>query len=121
MEKKKNQSLFEGKQHFSLDGKVFYENGLVLDAKTENLITKISEAQFRILFGLFKSEGVILSKQELIQKGWQGMTVSEGCLLMAIFSLRQLLRRNYIITVRGIGYYFTLPQPMKMQQKVVHH
>ncbi|WP_234498100.1 winged helix-turn-helix domain-containing protein [Vibrio maritimus] len=121
MEKEKNQSLFEGKKYFNLDGKIFYENGLVLDAKTERLVTKISEAQFRILFNLFESEGVIMSKQELIHKGWQGSVVSEGCLLMAIFSLRQLLKRNYIITVRGIGYYFMLPQSIKVQRECVHH
>lgn len=49
----------------------------------------------------------ILSKQELLEEVWGGLSVEEGNLTVQISALRKLLGSDAIATVPGIGYKLT--------------
>ncbi|HGS4431791.1 TPA: transcriptional regulator [Vibrio cholerae] len=76
-------------------------NDFVLDEARQRIINstdgsyeKISPHEFLVLLELIKKSGEIVSKEELLQKGWPNRVVSENSLSQAIKNLRLLLKDN---------------------------
>jgi DNA-binding winged helix-turn-helix (wHTH) protein/Tfp pilus assembly protein PilF len=65
---------------------------------------------FDVLFYLAENPGRVVTKTELLDAIWQGMTVSEPNLTQTIFLLRKALKsfdpHSYIVTIPGQGYQF---------------
>jgi DNA-binding winged helix-turn-helix (wHTH) protein len=73
----------------------------------------ISERQLDVLLSLVERAGQILSKDDLLQAGWQGVAVGDNSVEQAISTLRRLLGTyatgvTYIETVARRGYRFTV-------------
>ncbi|USQ98120.1 ATP-binding protein [Caulobacter sp. RL271] len=69
---------------------------------------------FDLLTALVEQPGVVLSKSELLARGWPGLAVEEANLKVNIASLRRALGEKagslqYIATVIGRGYRFVAP------------
>lgn len=89
-----------------------------LDAQTRRLFKNdeplaLNARQFDLLCALVSKSGEILSKDELIQIGWQGIAVSDNSLEQAISTLRRVLgpapSGEYISTEARRGYRFGVP------------
>jgi predicted ATPase/DNA-binding winged helix-turn-helix (wHTH) protein len=69
---------------------------------------------FDLLTALVEQPGVVLSKSELLERGWPGLAVEEANLKVNIAALRRALGEKagslqYIATVIGRGYRFVAP------------
>jgi DNA-binding winged helix-turn-helix (wHTH) protein len=75
---------------------------------------RLGNRAFEILIALLEHAGEVISKQDLIGRGWLGRTVEEANLKTQIAVLRRTLRdgqigNRYICTVTGRGYCFVAP------------
>jgi len=69
---------------------------------------------FDLLTALVEQPGVLLSKSELLERGWPGLAIEEANLKVNIAALRRALGEKagslqYIATVIGRGYRFVAP------------
>ncbi|ATW33746.1 MULTISPECIES: winged helix-turn-helix domain-containing protein [Candidatus Williamhamiltonella] len=94
---------------------IFGEFTLTADAllSYKNNIVKVPPKEFSILMLLLDSAGVLISKDDFLEKVWPNEFVSEESLTRCIYVLRRLLHENknnrYIDTVYGKGYRFIQP------------
>ncbi|CAK2109819.1 hypothetical protein VCRA2119O147_3300001 [Vibrio crassostreae] len=98
-----------GNEFFHFDGKKFASNGLVFHEETGLYKCKIPKSQYHLLKNFIENEGTIFSKYELKQIGWGEAEIELASVVIAISSLRRLLSKNYLITVRRYGYLLTIP------------
>jgi adenylate cyclase len=70
---------------------------------------KLGGRDFDVLMALIEASGTVISKDELISRGWAGRAVEENSLQGRISALRKALGadRDLIRTVAGRGYQFT--------------
>lgn len=71
-------------------------------------IAAIGSRAFDVLAFLDDHADRIVSKQELLEQVWGGLSVEEGNLTVQISALRKLLGANAIATVPGVGYKLAL-------------
>lgn len=100
----------KNENNFSLDGKIFLSNGLVFNSANMRIIGRISKAQYSILLHLHNNQGVIYSKEDLVNIGWGNKKVGVEAVVVAISQLRKILSKKYFVTVREYGYLFCLPE-----------
>ena len=97
--------------------KDFYEfDSFQVDARRRLLFhegrpVRVTPKSFDILLALVRSDGRVISKNELMTTIWPNCFVEEANLAQSIFLLRRVLgeRKNehkYIITIPGVGYRF---------------
>lgn len=77
---------------------------------------------FDLLTALVEQPGVVLSKSELLERGWPGLAVEEANLKVNIAALRRALGEKagslqYIATVIGRGYRFVAPVQAGRQRR----
>jgi DNA-binding winged helix-turn-helix (wHTH) protein len=75
---------------------------------------RIGNKAFRVLSALAENEGRLLTKEDLFQSAWDGITVSESALTSVVKELRRALGDDpraprYIESVYGRGYRFLAP------------
>ena len=70
---------------------------------------KLGGRDFDVLMALIEASGTVISKDELMSRGWAGRVVEENSLQGAISALRKAFGadRDLIRTVAGRGYQFT--------------
>jgi TolB-like protein len=70
---------------------------------------KLGGRDFDVLMALIEASGTVISKDELMSRGWAGRAVEENSLQGAISALRKAFGadRGLIRTVAGRGYQFT--------------
>ena len=71
----------------------------------------ISGRSFDLLDVLLRHPNEPVSKAELFDAAWPGLTVEENTLQAHISNLRKLLGASIIVTVHGRGYKYAGPQP----------
>ncbi|NDG41224.1 MAG: transcriptional regulator, partial [Betaproteobacteria bacterium] len=76
---------------------------LLIDGKS----AKIGARAFDLLMVLVSSRDRVVSKDELLDKVWQGLVVDESNLPVHVSLLRRLCGAAVIATVPGRGYQFT--------------
>ena len=95
--------------------------GLMMDiARHEVMVggalVELTPKEFRILHQLLLSPGVVLSRQELLNRVWgEDYALEEHALDVHIHSLRQKIeadstKPSFIITIRGVGYKLQSPR-----------
>jgi TolB-like protein/Tfp pilus assembly protein PilF len=65
-----------------------------------------------VLLALVEADGVLLTKEALLDRAWPGVVVEENNLQVQISAIRRVLgsaHRDWIVTVSGRGYRFTGP------------
>src|SRR5436190_14458998 len=65
---------------------------------------------FDVLMALLTHRDRIVSRAELLDLVWPGMTVEENNLSVQVATLRKALGAQVITTIPGRGYRFTAPQ-----------
>lgn len=94
--------------------------GLVMDiarheVKVGGALVELTPKEFRILHQFLLSPGVVLSRQDLLNRVWgEDYALEEHALDVHIHSLRQKIeadssRPAFIVTIRGIGYKLQSP------------
>jgi DNA-binding winged helix-turn-helix (wHTH) protein len=70
---------------------------------------KLGGRDFDVLMALIEASGTVVSKDELMSRGWAGRVVEENSVQGAISALRKAFgaHRDLIRTVAGRGYQFT--------------
>jgi adenylate cyclase len=70
---------------------------------------KLGGSDFDVLMALIEASGTVISKDDLMSRGWAGRVVEENSLQGAISALRKAFGgdRDLIRTVAGRGYQFT--------------
>lgn len=96
--------------YFFNDLVVDFEN-FIIKNQTTGKVLQLGNHDFLVLKLLVENAGVVLSKDELINYGWEGKCVSDNSLTQAIMNIRRVLRddeRNQgsITTISGKGYMF---------------
>lgn len=86
----------------------------VLQIKRNEESRKMTKKMMEVLVCLANHQGVVLSKQEIMDTVWAGVFVSEGTVRRTISQLRQLLddiasTPLYIETIPGVGYRLIAP------------
>jgi DNA-binding winged helix-turn-helix (wHTH) protein len=82
------------------------------------VVVKVDPLQLDLLACFLSAPGVLLSKQALLDRVWDGRSMADSALSVAITKLRKVLgdsanAREYIETRYGRGYRFVLPvQPL---------
>ena len=76
---------------------------------------KLKPMEYRLLLYLFENRGRRVTKDELLEKVWEGSFVGEGTLSVHIRHLREKLEKDpknpvFIKTMWGSGYMFEMPQ-----------
>lgn len=78
-------------------------------------LVDLTPKEFRILHQFLLSPGVVLSRQELLNRVWgEDYALEEHALDVHIHSLRQKIEADsakpaFIITIRGVGYKLQCP------------
>lgn len=80
----------------------------------EDLPVALNSKAFDLLLALVENHGEVMSKDELLERVWEGQFVEEGNLTVHISNLRKLLgegkkENRYIVTIPGRGYRFVAP------------
>jgi predicted ATPase/DNA-binding winged helix-turn-helix (wHTH) protein len=80
----------------------------------DGMRTQLGSRAFDILCILISRQGEVVSKAELMEKAWSGLTVEESSLRFHIATLRRVLGdgeggESYITNVAGRGYCFVAP------------
>ena len=75
----------------------------------EGVPIELGTRAFELLLALLEADGALVTKDELMSRGWPGIFVAEDNLKIQIFKLRRTLGddRNLIRTEFGRGYRFT--------------
>lgn len=77
----------------------------------------ISGRSFDLLDALLRHPNEPVSKAELFDAVWPGLTVEENTLQAHISNLRKLLGASIIVTVHGCGYKYAGPQPRAIDEE----
>jgi TolB-like protein len=86
------------------------------DLRINGELVAIGARAFDVLVHLNNCADRVVSKQELLENVWGGLTVEEGNLTVQISALRKVLGPRAIATVPGVGYKLaTGTEPMKAQ------
>jgi DNA-binding winged helix-turn-helix (wHTH) protein len=86
------------------------------DLRINGELVAIGARAFDVLVHLNNCSDRVVSKQELLENVWGGLTVEEGNLTVQISALRKVLGPRAIATVPGVGYKLaTGTEPMKAQ------
>jgi two-component system, OmpR family, alkaline phosphatase synthesis response regulator PhoP len=65
--------------------------------------------EFELLYFLVNNEGKVFSRDELLQKVWGvDVYVVERTVDVHIRKLREKINENYIKTLKGVGYMFSI-------------
>ena len=90
--------------------------GLAMDtARHEGALVELTPKEFRILHQFLLSPGVVLSRQDLLNRVWgEDYALEEHALDVHIHSLRQKIEADpakpiFIVTIRGVGYKLQSP------------
>jgi predicted ATPase/DNA-binding winged helix-turn-helix (wHTH) protein len=80
----------------------------------DGMRTQLGSRAFDILCILISRQGEVVSKAELMEKAWSGLTVEESSLRFHIATLRRVLGdgeggESYVTNVAGRGYCFVAP------------
>ena len=69
---------------------------------------ELGSRAFDVLLALIEAAGMLVTKSELIERGWPGQAVEENNVQVQIHALRRVLGqdRDLIQTVAGRGYRF---------------
>ncbi|QBR01926.1 winged helix-turn-helix domain-containing protein [Paraburkholderia pallida] len=83
------------------------------------LSRRVGARAFDILEELYRAEGAILSKDEIMDNVWPGQIVEENCIHVHIASLRKLLGadRDLIKTVPGRGYLLVVRHASTVEER----
>lgn len=75
----------------------------------EGVPIELGTRAFELLLALLEADGTLVTKDELMSRGWPGIFVAEDNLKVQIFKLRKALGedRDLICTEFGRGYRFT--------------
>jgi DNA-binding response OmpR family regulator len=84
-----------------------FQKAFVVDANGEKELG-LTSTEFRLLYYLAENEGVILSREQLLEKIWGDTTVLDRTVDTHIYMLRRKLpdEAQYIESVQGSGYRF---------------
>lgn len=80
------------------------------EVRVGRALVDLTPKEFRILHQFLLSPGVVLSRQDLLNRVWgEDYALEEHALDVHIHSLRQKIEANsakptFIVTIRGIGY-----------------
>jgi eukaryotic-like serine/threonine-protein kinase len=104
-----------------------FGEGFELDVSARTLrrneeVIPLNRRSFDVLLYLVQNPGRVLSRDELLKNVWPDTFVDESSLVQSISVLRRALGeksgdRNYIITLPGRGYQFTLPVKVSDQDE----
>ena len=78
---------------------------------------EISARSFDILVLLLERAGAVVSKSDLLDAVWPGLTVEENTLHVHVSALRKILGPAMILTVHGRGYKYAGPDPLSTEGK----
>lgn len=84
------------------------------DVRRDGRVVEISARAFDLLIVLLRRSGQVISKTELLDEVWPGMTVEPNNLEVCVSALRKIFESSAfasgpIVTVRGRGYCFVEP------------
>lgn len=94
-----------------MSGTVYVFGAFELDAARRRLlrdgeVVGVSERHFDVLARLVSEPGTVISKDALIEAGWQDVAVTDNSLEQAVSALRRTLGEPWIDTVPRRGYRF---------------
>jgi TolB-like protein len=82
------------------------------DVLVDGIAVTLGARAFDVLAHLDAHSDRVVTKRELLEQVWGGLTVEEGNLTVQISALRKLLGADAIATVPGVGYKLTVgPKP----------
>ena len=101
-------------------GKGIRVEGLTMDISRHEVtvggaLVELTPKEFRILHQFLLAPGVVLSRQDLLNRVWgEDYALEEHALDVHIHSLRQKIEANpakpiFIVTIRGVGYKLQSP------------
>jgi Tol biopolymer transport system component/DNA-binding winged helix-turn-helix (wHTH) protein len=90
----------------------------------DDLPVALNSKAFDLLLALVEMHGEVLSKDELLEKVWEGQFVEEGNLTGHISNLRKVLgegkkEHRFIVTIPGRGYRFAAPVVAHIDDDVI--
>jgi TolB-like protein len=77
---------------------------------------ELSARSFDILLLLLERAGAVVGKSELLDAAWPGLILEENTLQVHVSALRKILGPSAIMTVHGLGYKYTGPNPLDLDQ-----
>ena len=80
------------------------ESRIIINSLTSKMVASLSKPYRNILYLFYLFPNKVLSKLEIMSAGWEGKTVSESSVVVAISEIRAVVGSNRIITVTGEGY-----------------
>src|SRR5689334_23200245 len=85
-----------------------------LELRRDGLPVKAEPAVLRLLACLVRNAGRLVTKQDLVEQVWDGRSVAENAITVAMVRLRKVLghksgERELIVNLHGRGYRFTRP------------
>ena len=81
-----------------------------LELRRASQPVRLNQLSLRLLSALVQSAGRVVTKEELLERVWEGRAVSDNVITVAITRLRKSLEqqggRGLIANVHGLGYRF---------------
>lgn len=98
----------------SIPGNVLVFNDLEINkdeytVKVKGIETELTRREFELLFFLASKPGKLFSRQELLDKIWENIYITDRTVDVHVRKLREKVGPDYISTVKGVGYKFVAP------------
>lgn len=107
-------ALLRRTKNFSAADTEISSNGITLSllrgqAQKENAVLDLTAAEYRLLCLFMQNPGMILTKEQILDKLWDGSYVDDNTLAVYIRRLRTKIETDpgapkMLVTVRGLGY-----------------
>lgn len=107
-------ALLRRTKNFSMADTEISSNGITLSllrgqAQKENAVLDLTAAEYRLLCLFMQNPGMILTKEQILDKLWDGSYVDDNTLAVYIRRLRTKIETDpgapkMLVTVRGLGY-----------------
>lgn len=107
-------ALLRRTKNFSAADTEISSNGITLSllrgqAQKENAVLDLTAAEYRLLCLFMQNPGMILTKEQILDKLWDGSYVDDNTLAVYIRRLRTKIETDpgtpkMLVTIRGLGY-----------------
>src|SRR5258706_263337 len=106
----------DSRQEWEISGRVWRFAHFEFDEASRELrangaVVELESKPLEVLYQLLLHAGEVVTKEELLESAWPGVTVVEGSLATAISKLRKALGEDnpIVLTVPRIGYRMAVP------------
>ena len=90
------------------------DTGLIINVNDGAIVSRVGKKDVKILSMLIEFNGELVSREKLLEAGWDGRIVSDNVLNVSISNIRKLLSDFYpndkklLYTINGLGCYLML-------------